>query len=255
MRDFRDYLALDRLPHMWCAGCGNGTVLGALARALGDLDLDPSQVVVVTGIGCWGKADDYMRTNALHGTHGRALAFATGIKGARPSLTVVALMGDGDCMTIGGNHLIHAARRNLSLTAVMVNNYNYGMTGGQYSATTPYGCRTTTSRKGCPEDAFDACALVTAAGAAMVARTSVFHPVQTRALFRQALTTPGFCFVEVASTCPTHFGRLNHRTGPAGHLEDVANAAGNPGVICKRKLDDFHARYWRIHGKADEHER
>lgn len=255
MRDYREYLALDRLPHMWCAGCGHGIVLGALARAFADLDLDPSQIVVVTGIGCWGKADDYLRTNALHGTHGRALAFATGVKGARPSLRVVALMGDGDGVTIGGNHLIHAARRNLSITALMVNNYNYGMTGGQYSATTPHGGRTTTSREGCPEDAFDACALVAASGAALVARTSAYHPAQIRALLRQALTTPGFSFVEVASTCPTYFGRFNQEPGPAGQLKDVSESAGSLGIVGKRQVDDFHTRYWRIHGKGDGYER
>jgi len=167
----------------------------------------------------------------------------------------VALMGDGDGMTIGGNHLIHAARRNLTITAVMVNNYNYGMTGGQYSATTPLGCRTTTSREGCPEEAFDACALVAAAGAALVARTSAYHPVQIRALVRQALTTPGFSFVEIASTCPTYFGRFNQRLGPAEELKAVAESARPTGVICKRQLDDFHARYWRIHGEGDGHER
>ncbi|HAI21282.1 MAG TPA: 2-oxoacid:ferredoxin oxidoreductase subunit beta [Clostridiales bacterium UBA8153] len=240
---------------MWCAGCGHGIVLGALARAFSDLDLDPSQIVVVTGIGCWGKADDYLRTNALHGTHGRALAFATGVKGARPSLQVVALMGDGDGVTIGGNHLIHAARRNLSITGLMVNNYNYGMTGGQYSATTPYGGLTTTSREGCPEEAFDTCALVAAAGAALVARTSAYQPAQLRALLRQALTTPGFSFVEVASTCPTYFGRFNQAPGPAEQLKDVAASVGSPGIVAKRQVDDFHARYWRIHGKGDEHER
>jgi 2-oxoglutarate ferredoxin oxidoreductase subunit beta len=224
-----------------------------LARAFADLDLEPARIVVVTGIGCWGKADDYLRTNALHGTHGRALPFATGVKAVNPELVVVALMGDGDCMTIGGNHLLHAARRNLSLTAVVVNNFNYGMTGGQYSATTPLGSRTSTSRAGCPEEPMDACAVVAAAGAALVARSSVYHVEQTRRLVREALTTPGFSFVEVASTCPTHFGRFNQSADPVQMLETLRHH--QPGVVSRRPVDDFHARYWRLHGKADGHAR
>lgn len=134
---YRDYLVESRLPTIWCPGCGNGIVLKAILKAFADLGLDRKKTVAVSGIGCWGWADDYIDTNAFHGTHGRALAFATGIKLANPELTVVVLMGDGDGATIGGNHLIHAARRNVDLTAVVVNNFNYGMTGGQYSGTTP----------------------------------------------------------------------------------------------------------------------
>ena len=146
--NYLDYLRTDKFPHFWCSGCGNGIVLCAIARAFEELDLTLENTVVVTGIGCWGKADDYVRTNSFHGTHGRALAFATGIKLANPSLNVVVLMGDGDGITIGGNHFIHAARRNVDVTAILVNNFNYGMTGGQYSGTTPEERITTTSRYG-----------------------------------------------------------------------------------------------------------
>ena len=167
---WREYLDEKMLPHMWCPGCGNGIALGALTRALAELALPRNRVVVVTGIGCWGKADDYLATSALHGTHGRALAFATGVKAARPELTVIVLMGDGDGATIGGNHLIHAARRNIDLTAVVLNNQNYGMTGGQVSATTPVDAITSTTMYGNPERDFDLCRLVDAAGANYVAR-------------------------------------------------------------------------------------
>ena len=145
---FEDYLVQDKMPFFWCAGCGDGIVMGALLRAFAKFEYDKKNTVVVTGIGCWGKADDYISTNTFHGTHGRALAFATGIKLANPKLKVIALMGDGDGATIGGNHFIHAARRNVDVTAIVVNNFNYGTKGGQYSGTTPENTYTTTSRYG-----------------------------------------------------------------------------------------------------------
>lgn len=154
-----EYLRYDKLPLFWCPGCSDGIVLGAIVRSFAELGLKKEEIVVVTGIGCWGKADDYLGTHTLHVTHGRALAFATGVKAAKPELTVVALMGDGDCATIGGNHFIHAARRNIGVTAIVVNNLNYGMTGGQYSATTPEGSSTSTSPLGSLEPAFDLCEL------------------------------------------------------------------------------------------------
>lgn len=211
---YRDYLYEPMFPHMWCTGCGNGIVLQAIARALADLALPKNKVVIVTGIGCWGKADDYFSTSAFHGTHGRALAFATGIKAAKPDLKVIALMGDGDGATIGGNHLIHAARRNLDLTAVVVNNLNYGMTGGQYSATTPAGSKTSTCYLGNPEREMDLCKLVEAAGAVYVARSTVYHAAQLRSMIRAAIQKKGFSFVEAASACPTHWGRLNKMPTP-----------------------------------------
>ena len=171
-----DYLKTEKFPLFWCPGCGNGVVLGAIARAFAELDLTRENTVVVTGIGCWGKADDYVTTNSFHGTHGRALAFGTGIKLANPQLDVVVLMGDGDGVTIGGNHFIHAARRNVDVTAIVVNNLNYGMTGGQYSATTPETRITFTSRLGHIEQGFDICKLAEAAGAPFVARATPSIP-------------------------------------------------------------------------------
>lgn len=209
MSHYRDYLRVEKLPHIWCGGCGNGVVLQAIARVLCELELDPRKTVVVTGIGCWGKADDYFRTNAFHGTHGRALAFATGIKLANPELTVLALMGDGDGVTIGGNHFIHAARRNVDLTAVLVNNFNYGMTGGQYSATTPARHKTSTSQYGHVEEPFDVCALACGAGASFVARETTFRPVPLKHMIRKGMENRGFSLIEAISPCPTHFGKRN----------------------------------------------
>jgi len=206
---YDDYLHKQKLPLFWCAGCGNGNVLGALTRSFAALQLDKTKTVVVTGIGCWGKADDYISTNTFHGTHGRALGFATGIKLANPELKVVVLMGDGDGATIGGNHLIHAARRNVDLTVVLVNNLNYGMTGGQYSGTTPENSFTATSRYNHIEDGFDLCRLVESAGAPYVARSTVYNIVELEKLITEALSKKGFSFVEAISPCTTHYGRLN----------------------------------------------
>jgi len=204
-----DYLRTELFPLFWCGGCGNGAVLGAIARSFEDLAYTKENTVVVTGIGCWGKADDYVKTNAFHGTHGRALAFATGIKLANPKLNVIALMGDGDGATIGGNHFIHTARRNVDITAVIVNNYNYGMTGGQLSGTTPENAKTTTSRYGHVEPAFDICKLAEAAGAPFVARAATDNPVLMQRLITEGLSKKGFAFIEAIAPCPTHFGRNN----------------------------------------------
>ncbi len=257
----------DMLPTMWCPGCGNGVVLGAVARALEGLGYAAQDTVVVTGIGCFGKADDYMATNALHGTHGRALAFATGVKAPNPKLKVVALMGDGDAATIGGNHFIHAARRNIGVTAVVANNYNYGMTGGQYSATTPVGSTTTTSPYGNPEPGFDLCQLAAAAGASYVARTSVYHVHQLANMLKSALGNPGFSLVEVASSCPIYFGRYNRIGGPTEMMrffaervvtqaayerldEEQRQLAVIRGEFVNEPRPDFNERYQEIRTRA-----
>jgi 2-oxoglutarate ferredoxin oxidoreductase subunit beta len=264
---WRKYLREDAMPLFWCAGCGNGVILGALLRVFAKLDLDPRRMVAVTGIGCFGKADDYIKTNAVHATHGRALAVATGVKLANPGLTVVALMGDGDCATIGGNHLIHAARRNVGVLAVVANNLNYGMTGGQFSATTPEGGISSTSPYGNPEAAFDLCALAEAAGAPFVARTTVYHVAQVQNLLEAALRRPVFSLVEVLSSCPVHFGRHNNRPRPKDMMDlwrDVAlpvarfremdppqRAGRYPiGVLVDRERPDFCARYAEVRERA-----
>lgn len=212
------YLKDGVLPHMWCPGCGIGVMLGGLLRSFEELDYRRTNTVVVTGIGCTGKADDYLITNALHVTHGRALAFATGIKAFNPALNVVVIMGDGDSVTIGGNHFIHAARRNIDLTAVVINNFNYGMTGGQVSGTTPAGGVTSTTAYGNPERDFDICALAATAGANYVARMTPYHVWELKDTLKEALAKKGFSLVEVWSPCPTHFGKYNELKTPLDAL-------------------------------------
>jgi len=244
------------LPHMWCPGCGNGIVLGALVRAFEELGFENRDTVVVTGIGCWGKADDYLVTNALHTTHGRALAFATGIKAFRPELHVVVLMGDGDGVTIGGNHFIHAARRNIDLTAVIVNNLNYGMTGGQVSATTLADRYTSTTPYGNPEREFDICALAGAAGANYVARETVFNGFSLQRYIKDALGKKGFSLVEAISPCPTHFGRYNKIAGGRDLLRWLKEQDGDGedrlmcGVLVDREAPDFGTRYREVRKRA-----
>lgn len=211
----QEYLRHDKkFPHVWCPGCGNGIVMGSLLRAISKLKLSKDEVVMASGIGCSGRMPTYLDFNTLHTTHGRALTFATGIKLANPSLTVMAIMGDGDATAIGGNHFIHAARRNLNLTAVIINNSIYGMTGGQYSPTTPFGARSTTSVYGHVEHAFSIAELAVTAGASFVARTTVYHADLMDRLFEQAIAKRGFAVVEVISNCHVQYGRRN-RLGDA----------------------------------------
>lgn len=261
------YLKGGVLPHMWCPGCGIGIMLGAMLRAFEELGLENRDIVVVTGIGCTGKADDYLTTNALHTTHGRALAFATGIKAVNPSLNVVVLMGDGDSVTIGGNHFIHAARRNIDLTAIVINNFNYGMTGGQVSGTTPGGSLTSTTAFGNPERAFDICALAEVAGANYVARQTPWNGWQLKEHIKEALRKKGFSLVEVMSPCPTHFGK-NNEMRQSGQMLAYLRERGVPlekylalsreekkdhfpvGTLVDRNEPDFTARYEQIRRRA-----
>ena len=209
------YLRHDKkFPHVWCPGCGNGIVLGALIRAIDRLGLAKDEIVLASGIGCAGRMPVYVDFNTLHTTHGRALTFATGIKLAKPSLTVIIVMGDGDATAIGGNHFIHAARRNLNLTAIIINNQIYGMTGGQHSPTTPYGCNTTTSPYGHIEQAFSIAELAVAAGAAFVARGTVYHAQLLEGLLEKGIQKSGFSVVEVMSNCHIQFGRRNKMGDP-----------------------------------------
>jgi len=198
-----------RFPTVWCPGCGLGTILGAFTRALMKLGFKKDEVVVVSGIGCTGRIPVYLDCNTLHTTHGRALTFATGIKLVKPHLKVIVFMGDGDALAIGGNHFIHACRRNIGLTAVVVNNAIYSMTGGQVSPATPLGARATTAPQGSIEPPFDTCALAMAAGATFVARSTVYHVAHLEKMMGQAMTHDGFAVLEIISHCHTCFGRLN----------------------------------------------
>jgi len=203
------YLRTDKLPHIWCPGCGNGIVLGAMVRAFDKLGCDQNNTVIVSGIGCSSRAAGYMDFNTLHTTHGRALAFATGIKLARPEITVFVIMGDGDSSSIGGNHLIHAARRNIDLTAIVFNNSIYGMTGGQYSPLTPMGSLATTAPYCTIERPFDLPDLVRAAGATYVARSTTYHAALLTKLITAGAAHKGFSLIEAITACPVSFGRRN----------------------------------------------
>ncbi len=202
-------LRTDRLPHIWCPGCGLGDVLGAYATAI---EADPKgrqRHVCVSGIGCTGRSAGYVNVDSYHTTHGRPIPFATGLKLANRNLEVTVISGDGDLSTIGGNHLIHAARRNIDLNVILVNNFNYGMTGGQFGATTPHGARTTTTPYGNYEWPFNLPLLVAAAGAPFVARWTTLHVRQLRRTIEAAFQRDGFTFIEVISPCPPGFGKKN----------------------------------------------
>jgi 2-oxoglutarate ferredoxin oxidoreductase subunit beta len=220
------YLRHDkRFPHVWCPGCGNGIVLGALIRAIEGLGLQNDEVVLASGIGCSSRMPVYVDFNTLHTTHGRVLTFATGIKLANPSLTVITVMGDGDATAIGGNHFIHAARRNLNLTALIINNQIYGMTGGQHSPTTPYGCRSATATYGHVEHAFSIAELAVTAGAPFVARGTVYHAELLEGLIEKAVRKRGFSVVEVMSNCHIHFGRRNEMSDPVTMMKWFRDSA------------------------------
>ena len=203
------FLRSDRMPHIWCPGCGIGTTVNCFARALLQAKLDLNKVVVVSGIGCTGRVAGYVELDSFHTTHGRAIPFATGLKLANPELTVVVYSGDGDLIAIGGNHFIHAARRNVDLKVICVNNFIYGMTGGQLAPTTPEGALTSTTPYGCYEQPFNLPYLAESCGAVYVARWTVYHVRQITHALVEAFRKKGFTFIEILSPCPTLYQRRN----------------------------------------------
>jgi len=208
------YLRRDRLPHIFCAGCGNGIVLNTFFKGMEMAGVDFDSIAMVSGIGCSSRIPGYVKCDSLHTTHGRPIAFATGLKLANPSLNVVVFTGDGDAAAIGGNHLIHGARKNIDLTVICINNSIYGMTGGQISPTSPAGSFGTTAPYGALEDPFDLSELVKAAGASYVARWTAAHPLQLANSIKKGLKNRGFSFIEAVSQCPTYFGRKNRMRSP-----------------------------------------
>ncbi len=203
------YLRKGMIPHIWCTGCGNGVILNCFIRAVRDLNIDVNKMVVVSGIGCIGRITGYINMDSFHTTHGRPIAFATGVKLAKPELNVVVISGDGDLFAIGGNHFIHAARRNMDLLVICANNFNYGMTGGQYAPTTPLNAKTMTSPYGNIEHPFNLVHLAWASGAVYVARWTTVHVTRLLKSIKKALTKKGFRFIEVISPCPEVYGRYN----------------------------------------------
>jgi 2-oxoglutarate/2-oxoacid ferredoxin oxidoreductase subunit beta len=213
------YIRKEMFPHIWCPGCGNGIVLTALIRAIHSLGWKKDEIVMVSGIGCSSRITGYVDFNTMNTTHGRALAFATGIKMANPKLKVITVMGDGDCAAIGGNHFIHAARRNIDITAIIINNMIYGMTGGQYSPMTPTGKYGTTAPYGNIDQNFDISALAASAGASYVARSNIYNVNQGIQLIKKALSKKGFSVVEMISDCPISYGRMNQLRTPVKMMD------------------------------------
>ncbi|MBR2219647.1 MAG: 2-oxoacid:ferredoxin oxidoreductase subunit beta, partial [Phascolarctobacterium sp.] len=213
------YFRPGRLPHIWCPGCGNGVITGCIVKAIDKLALEKDNVAVISGIGCSSRASGYLDFNTVHSAHGRALPVATGVKLADPSLKVIVVTGDGDATAIGGNHLIHAARRNIDMTVVLFNNNIYGMTGGQYSPLTPQGSKATTAPYETIEPAFDITELAKAAGATFVARGTTFHAQILTDLIAKGIQHKGFSLIEAVSGCPISFGRQNKIGGPADMMK------------------------------------
>jgi len=205
------FLRQERIPHIWCPSCGIGTTVNCFTRALTQSGLDLDQIAVVSGIGCTGRVAGYLNLDSFHTTHGRAIPFATGLKLANPKLKVVVYSGDGDLTAIGGNHFMHAARRNMDLMVVCVNNFTYGMTGGQVAPTTPLGAKQTTMPFGNYEQPFNLPFLADACGAVYVARWTVFHVRQLAKAMLEGLNKRGFVFIEAISPCPTLYSRRNKR--------------------------------------------
>lgn len=239
-----------QFPEVWCPGCGIGIVMASLLRAIQRRKLNQDDVAIISGIGCTGRMPVYLDFCTMHTTHGRALAFATGLKLAQPEMTVVSVMGDGDAVAIGGNHFVHAARRNIDLTAVVVNNEIYGMTGGQSSPTTPVSARSSTAPFGHLEQPLPICELAITAGASFAARSTVYHARELDRFIERALEKRGFAVVEAVSYCHTTFGRSNDFESPVAmmrHLKDssISLAAARkaeedlePGTIVRGILHD-----------------
>ncbi|GAX87332.1 2-oxoglutarate/2-oxoacid ferredoxin oxidoreductase subunit beta [Lebetimonas natsushimae] len=203
------YLRTDKMPTLWCWGCGDGIIMKAVIRAMAKLGWDKNDVCVVSGIGCSGRFSSYIDANTVHTTHGRTLAYATGVKLANPDKHVIVVAGDGDGLAIGGNHTIHACRRNIDLNFILVDNFIYGLTNSQVSPTTPKGAWSVTTQYGNIDPTFDACELAKGAGATFVARESVAEAQKLERIFVKAFEHKGFSFVDVHSNCHVNFGRKN----------------------------------------------
>ena len=243
LSDIKPYIREYALPSIWCPGCGHGVFFKAALHAMANLGLDKDDIVVTCGIGCSARAAYYCDVNGIRTPHGRALAFATGAKVHRPDTKHILFLGDGDCAGIGGNHLIHAARRNIDLTVLVLNNSIYGMTGGQVSPTTPFGDRTTTTVHGNIEEAMNICELAMASGATFVARTTAFHVPQAVGLIERAILHNGFSLIEGISPCPTSYGRRNNYPTAVSmyeHLrEEQAKGKIFTGILCDKTQKEY----------------
>jgi 2-oxoglutarate ferredoxin oxidoreductase subunit beta len=258
------YLRERFFPHLWCPGCGHGIVLNGLLRAVEQLGLKKNDIVMVSGIGCSARISGYVDFHTLHTLHGRALAFATGVKISRPELKLIVPMGDGDALAIGGNHFIHAARRNIDMTAIVMNNRIYGMTGGQFSPLSGCGINAATAPYANIDPAFDVVELARAAGATFVARTTVYHVKQITDFIMQAIEHKGFAAVEILTQCPTHFGRKNKEGSAVDMLrryKEITTPIGskakqdNPdlierGIFVQKELPEYCDQYDQVIARA-----
>ena len=236
------YMRPEHLPQIWCPGCGNGIIMRDVVQAIENLGLNRDRTVIVSGIGCSSRAAGYLDFNTIHTTHGRAIAFATGIKLANPELDVIVIAGDGDLSAIGGNHLIHAARRNIGLTVIVMNNNIYGMTGGQYSPTTPTGDFGTTAPYGNLDRSFDIAGLAYGAGASYAARGSAYHVQQTINLIMEGIRNKGFSIIDVASVCPTYYGRKNKKGSAVDMLKWQKENAVTMEQAAKMTPEELHGK-------------
>jgi 2-oxoglutarate ferredoxin oxidoreductase subunit beta len=262
---FRDLIRERFFPHIWCPGCGHGTVLNSLLHVVDKMGLDPTSMCMVSGIGCSARISGYVNFHTMHTMHGRALPCATGIKLAKPQLNMIVPMGDGDAMAIGGNHFIHACRRNIDMTAIVLNNRIYGMTGGQYSPLSGRGVLATTAPYRSIDDDFDAVALAQGAGATFVARTTAFHVKELSKILTKAIQHKGFSVVEVMVQCPTYFGRKNKmggavqlleyyrdNTAPLGSKKLEENQTLSPrGIVVERERPEYCEEYQNVIALAE----
>lgn len=262
----KDFIRQRFFPHMWCPGCGHGIVLNSLLRVVEGLGMSKNEIVMVSGIGCSARISGYVDFHSLHTMHGRALAFATGVKLSKPELNVIVPMGDGDALAIGGNHFIHAARRNIDITALVLNNRIYGMTGGQFSPLSGLGTMATTAPYASIDREFDIVKMAKAAGATFVARSTTYHAKQATDIIRQAILHEGFSVVEILSQCPTHYGRKNKK-GDAAEMMRGYKANTTPigskakqenpdlierGVFVQEELPEYCNEYDKIIAKAQK---
>lgn len=262
----KDYIRKRFFPHIWCPGCGHGIVMHGLLNAIEELEISKNDVAMVSGIGCSSRIVGYLDFHTLHTLHGRALAFATGVKFSKPSLKVIVPMGDGDATAIGGNHFIHSCRRNIDMTAIVMNNRIYGMTGGQFSPLSGVGINATTAQYGNVDYDFDIARLAKGSGATYVARTTVYHVAEMRKYIKQAITHKGFSVVEILTPCPTYFGRKNKLKSSVDMMENLKNNTiplgskakeENPelierGIFVNEQKGEYCSEYDKIIKKATE---
>jgi len=233
--DYDKYLRPGKLPHIWCPGCGHGVVLKSLLRAIDKIGWEKDNICMVSGIGCSSRTTGYVDFNTIHSLHGRAFAYATGVKFAKPELKTIVVTGDGDAMAIGGNHFIHLCRRNIDITVLVYSNAIYGMTGGQYSPTTPEGSIATTSRYGNIEPPFDPCEMARAAGATFVARGTAYHTKELEKILYASLEHKGTSVVDIIDSCPIYYGRMN-KFKSASEMMNVLEKDGTIPVARAEKL-------------------